>query len=393
MQKALTDFDCRKAKGDPERRSELHDGRVAGLSLRITPSGIKSWSFIYRSHGKRHRITLGRYPAMTLADARQRGLEAQGRVYKGEPPEKARRALSGADIGTVKNLVDLFLPAYRASGKKSWGEVKRDLSNHVLAPIGHRAPNDVRKRDLMPILLKFEAQPYTFNRLLSHLGSLFKWAALHDHIEANPTAGIERLPVQSRDRILTPKELGAIWKACDVVGWPWAPFIRLLMLTGQRRNEVAGMIRGHIDHNTGVWNIPGELTKNARAHLVPLSKTALDIITAVPVFLNSDGNGSPFVFPARGNLEAHISGFSDGKEQVDAHSKVTGWRLHDLRRTVATGLAEMQVAPVAIEAVLNHSSGARGGVAGTYNRYAYLVEKKAALDAWAARLDGIIAIL
>ena len=242
----------------------------------------------------------------------------------------------------------------------------------------------------MPLLLKFEAQPYTFNRLLSHLGSLFKWAALHDHIEANPIAGIERLSVQSRDRVLTPKELRAIWQACEVVGWPWGPFVRLLMLTGQRRNEVAGMTRGHINHDTNVWNIPGHLTKNARTHLVPLPKTALDIIEAVPAFVSPNGNRSPFVFPARGNLDAHISGFSDGKEQVDAHSQVTGWRLHDLRRTVATGLAEMQVAPVVIEAVLNHSSGTRGGVAGTYNRYTYLNEKTAALDAWATHLGDIV---
>lgn len=390
MAKHLSDLECRKAKPDPGRRVELHDGKVPGLSLRITTAGVKSWSFIFRQHGKRSRITLGRYPALTLEKAREKATEAQGRVYKGETPEKARKALSGAEIATMSQMIDAFVAFYKASGKRSWAGLEMDLSNHVKPEIGHRVPAAIRKGDLKPILHRFELQPYLHNRLLSHLGGMFKWAAEHDHVEANPVVGIRRKKVQSRDRVLTDAELKAIWTACGTVGWPYGPFFRLLMITGQRRGEVAAMSRGLIGHNTRLWEIPPEIAKNGRAHLVPLPQLAMDIIDAAPVFEDENGKPSPWVFPAQTKIENHLTTFSDGKELLDKVSGVTGWRGHDLRRTMATNLAGLGISGEVIEAALNHVSGTRAGVAGVYNRHAYLDERRAALDAWAARLQAIV---
>jgi integrase len=180
---------------------------------------------------------------------------------------------------------------------------------------------------------------------------------------------------------LTSSELVAFWRVADAERREFGALLKLLLLTGSRLNEVAGMQRAELSDDGATWTIPGERTKNGRVHVVPLSPLVRELIASV-------GTGTDLVFTANGTTV--VSGWSKIKNRLDAAMQIPPWRFHDLRRTCATGMAELGIAPHIVEAVLNHVSGARAGVAGTYNRAAYAGEKKAALERWAAHVEGLI---
>ena len=190
---------------------------------------------------------------------------------------------------------------------------------------------------------------------------------------------------ESRDRVLEPDELAALWRACDSLGWPFGPLVQLLIVTGQRIGEVGTMRWEHLDLDRSEWRLPAAAVKTKRAHVVPLSPLALEIIASLPRL------GDGYVFPAR-KAGSHnpVSGFSKTKRKLDALSGVASWRYHDLRRTLATGMQRLGVRLEVTEAVLNHVSGSRAGIVGVYQRHEYGPEKRAALDAWAREVERII---
>jgi integrase len=185
----------------------------------------------------------------------------------------------------------------------------------------------------------------------------------------------------ARDRVLTDAEVGQVWRACGASGEPFGSAVRLLLLTGCRLNEVAGMRTPELSDDGATWTIPGERTKNGRAHVVPLSPQAREVLAGVLRISDS------LVFTTNGRTP--VSGWSKVKRRLDRAAEIPSWRLHDLRRTAATGMAELGVPPHVVEAALNHVSGARAGVAGTYNRAAYAAEKRAALERWGAHVAGL----
>jgi integrase len=191
--------------------------------------------------------------------------------------------------------------------------------------------------------------------------------------------GIER----SRDRVLTDRELRSFWSATEDLGFPFGPTFQLMALTGQRRGEIAGMRWSQINMDQSVWTIPASVAKNGRAHEVPLSTLAQDIIGALPRFAGAD-----FVFTTTG--VSPVSGFGRAKDRLDFTMESAEWRLHDLRRTVASGMARLGIAPHVIEKVLNHVSGEISGVAAVYNRHGYQAEKAEALEAWAKEIQTIV---
>ena len=196
-------------------------------------------------------------------------------------------------------------------------------------------------------------------------------------------------PETRRDRVLSDDELCIIWTACDAVGWPSGDLVRLLMMTGARRNEVAGMEWRELDLKTCAWTLPPARSKNGREHVIPLSDAAVDIIAELPCI-----EGLRFVFSTTGRTS--ISGFSNRKLDLDkAIAEINGtsiptWTLHDIRRTVATNLQKLGVRLEVTEAVLNHISGSRAGIVGVYQRHSWADEKRAALDAWARKLHAIV---
>ncbi|MEZ5817407.1 MAG: site-specific integrase [Hyphomicrobiaceae bacterium] len=199
-------------------------------------------------------------------------------------------------------------------------------------------------------------------------------------LETSPCQGIKK-PANnnSRERVLDADEMAAVWKGADLVGYPFGPIVKLLILTAQRRNEVSQMQWSQIDFEAATWSLPSELTKNKRPHVVPLAPVALALLKSMPRMT------SDYVFPARGEHPT-FAHFSRGKSRLDALAGVSEWTLHDLRRTAATHMAQLGVAPHVIERLLNHVSGTFGGVAGVYNRFQYLDEMRAALTLWQDRV-------
>jgi len=230
--------------------------------------------------------------------------------------------------------------------------------------------------------------------MFSCLSKTFAWLVQHRRVDKNPCAGVHRPDApKARDRVLTDAEIVKFWSAAAAERREFAALLKLLLLTGCRLNEVAGMTRPQLSNDGASWNIPGARTKNGRPHVVPLAPLAREILASVA------GEGA-LVFTTTGDKP--VSGWSKIKNRMDdtmlesARKEgddvtIPPWRFHDLRRTCATGMAELGIAPHIIEAVLNHVSGARAGVAGIYNRALHSSEKKAALERWAAHIQRLVA--
>jgi integrase len=205
-----------------------------------------------------------------------------------------------------------------------------------------------------------------------------------DLLPTAPTAGVKAPAKETaRERVLTDAELAAVWRAADALGPAARAFVRLLILTGQRRDEVAGLRWADVDLDAAggaVWTLPREATKADRTHEVPLSAAAVAILAGLP-------REGEYVLSTTGGRRP-ISGYSKVKARLDELAGVTGWRFHDLRRTAGTGLARLGVAVATISRVLNHTE---GGVTKIYNRYGYLDEKRAALNRWAAHVEWLVA--
>ena len=251
------------------------------------------------------------------------------------------------------------------------------------------------------------------NRTLARLKTFFSWALDEDLIDNDPTARVRRrVKETARDRALSDDEIRLFWAGCDKLGWPFGPIFKLLLLTAQRRDEVGTMEWAELDAPaTRRWTIPREKAKNDRAHEVHLSELAVEIIRELPKIsrTRADGTGSepsPCLFTTNG--ERPVSGFSKAKERLEKHTvqllraefeeagkdptkaEIEGWILHDLRRTAATGMARLNIAPHVVDRILNHVSETIRGVAAVYNRHAYLEERKAALEAWGRYVESLV---
>jgi integrase len=260
----------------------------------------------------------------------------------------------------------------------------------IMAKWGSRDIQSISKRDVIEVLdaIVDRGSPVTANRLRAHLNTLFNWAKGRDIIQATPLDGIKPpAPEKARDRVLTPYEIRLFWQATAGMEYPFRPLYRVLVLTGQRLREVAEMTWQEVDGDT--WTLPGSRSKNGDEHVVPLSPEVVAILEALPRI-------GRFIFTTTG--KSPVSGFTRAKERVDrlmietANRTLTAsadpvaippFTIHDLRRTAATGMAGLRFPPHVVEAVLNHRSGTRRGVAGVYNRFNYAEEKRAAIEAWA----------
>ena len=214
----------------------------------------------------------------------------------------------------------------------------------------------------------------------------FAWAAKRDKVSANPFLALPMPDAgPARDRVLTDDELAAIWRAAAATPGSFGRLVQLLLLTGQRRDEVAQMAWSEISPDRTTWTIPGSRTKNGKPHLVPLSEMASGLL---PAETDAAERDTALVFP--GQRGTAFSGWSKSKAEIDEHAGVTGWRIHDLRRTLATGLQALGVRLEVTESVLNHISGSRAGIVGVYQRREWAAEKRAALDSWTQQVQGML---
>jgi integrase len=243
----------------------------------------------------------------------------------------------------------------------------------------------ITRQDVGRLLKGIEdrGSPVQANRQRARLHTLFRWAVKEELIAANPVTNVDKIIRETaRDRVLTDEEIVAFWTGCDRLGWPFGALYKLLLLTAQRRTEVAGMTWGELDLKKHLWTIPRERAKNDRAHEVHLSDLAIEIIENLP------RQDTPLVFSTTGST--HVSGYSRSKGALDRAMGADDWILHDLRRTAATGMAKLNIAPHVVDKILNHVSGTIRGVAAIYNRHAYTEERASALEAWSRYVESLV---
>jgi integrase len=277
--------------------------------------------------------------------------------------------------------VPLFIQLYAKPKNRGWKESERLLGK--FQSLFGTPLTKITRSDVVRVLDEIVASgtPYRANRALSALKKLMNWALDRGMIDVNPIAGLKPPHRErARDVVLSDEELLSVMNAARAEGYPFGNALEMLILTGQRRSEVAEMRWSEIDLERAIWTIPAARSKNGHSHEVPLSSQAVSLLRSLPRFLSSD-----WVFTTTGRVP--ISGFGRVKHRLHVAAGMPNWRIHDIRRTVASGMARIGVDPHVIEKVLNHKSGIISGVAAVYNRYAYEGEKREALERWATHIS------
>ena len=381
----------------------LWDDRLLGFGLKVTVKGGKVFVFQYRLGGrgaKVRRYTIGRFGKLTVEAAREIAEGLARKVAEGVDPqmqkvEQARRQVDLAFGTYIERFRDDCL-------KKEWKATHKYayslLTTHALPKLGSKALCDISRKDVKEVLAPVLGKAATASNVFAVMRRLFSWALEHEDIERSPLEGMRPPPLpSSRDRVLSDEELSLVWEGAGRLGYPFGPMVQLLILTGARREEVAGMDWAELNRTGRVWSLPAARSKNATAAEQPLSDMAVTVLDGLAkrVKLKEGWPKAGFIFSTTG--ETSVSGFSRAKQRLDkeigkiaATTKIQPpqpWRLHDLRRTLATGMQKLGVRLEVTEAVLNHVSGSRSGVVGIYQRYNWMDEKRVALADWAAHVQ------
>lgn len=424
--------DTVKAKGGA--RLEVRDAKMPGLELRVSPSGSKTWVLRYRrqSDGAKRTHTLGSLVDMTLEEARGAAQEARRAVAKGADPAADKRARKVAE--TFKDLSDDWLELHAEPNKdpRAVADDKSMLKRHILPEIGSMRAVEVTKRDVIRLLDTVAAKPdarqerktegakrlkasrrltHRPNRVFELVRAIFRWGVGRDVLKTDPTFGVSP-PIKKekpRERDLSADEIRTLWQALDRApayretlrrkdgDFPMrrgtALAIKIALATAQRIGEVSGIAVSELDLNdtAPMWVIPGERTKNGEPNRVPLSPIAVKLIKEAMQLAGE----SAWLFPSRkseseGAIDPHAA--TKALERARPDIGIADVRVHDLRRTAATRMAELGVSPHTVSLVLNHVSVRRGTITGrVYDRYSYDREKREALGAWGARLERILA--
>jgi integrase len=409
-------------KAPARGRAEYFDRALPGFGLRIADGGRRTWFVMYRVAGKKVRETIGTMNGIpSVAKARDLARlsiqQAQQGIHPVRAREAAQRAATSRALKTFAAVADRYLAEYveRNSRPATIKETRRILERDVKPRWGSRPIIEIARYDINELLDEI-ADRGAFvqsNRTLARLKTLFSWALDQELVASDPTRAVrKRVKEMARDRALSSDEIRCFWVGCEKLGWPFGPLYKLLLLTAQRRDEVGSMEWQELQLDRRIWTIPREKAKNDRRHEVHLSDLALEVIKNLPrIVVPSGADGEPaadvdFVFTTTGRVP--VSGYSHAKARLDRHmldalrtvfseigedaakAAIGGWILHDLRRTAATGMAALKVAPHVVDRILNHVSGTIRGVAAVYNRHAYLEERKAALDAWSRYIEALV---
>lgn len=389
---ALSDLGIKKLSPKNER-FEVSDGK--GLSLRVMPTGTKTWVFRYMIDGKARRMTFGTYPTITLSEARELHARAMQEVERGfDPGAKQKEAKSIRKAApTVADLLDEFWDMelmHKASGK----EQKRLMIKDALPAWGTRKAMTITRRDAVLLVDNVRVRaPITANRLQGVLVRMFNFAAERGILEHSPLAGMRKKPEQARQRVLNDEEIKLLWAALDLDNKAMDIFrvsklaLKMILLTGQRPGEICGMTWAELDAAC-CWNIPAERRKGKEAQSVPLTDMAMEIVEQARQYSGK----SPFVFTSSHKINEPLTSHALSKallrhwEQIGFKEQFTP---HDLRRTLRTRLAEIGIDDVIAERVLGHKL---QGIMAVYNRHGYDMEKRQALEKWARKLRQIVGI-
>ncbi len=386
----LTDAKIRAMKPSKERKILWEDGGT-GMGIRIFPSGVKSFIFMYRFDGKARMMTIGKYPQVGLASARSKAVHAKEKLLKGIDPgqELIKEKKADRDAFTVKDLVEEYLEKWAKPRKRSWKEDQRILHKDIVSRWGRRKAKNIQRRDIVILLdeLVDRGAPIQANRTLAVTRKMFNFAVGRSILEASPCVSIDAPSKENRrDRALSEDEILKFWDRLDhakmAEGTKLA--LRLQLVTAQRKGEIAGAEWTDFDLSRGWWTIPAEKAKNNVLHRVPLSPLALNLLQEI----KEHSGESRWLFPgARG--DGHIT------EPAIDHALRNNFDVfemdhfvpHDLRRTAASQMTGSGVSRLTVSKILNHVD---GGVTAVYDRHTYDAEKRQALGTWARKLESIL---
>ncbi len=398
-----------------ERDQFIRDPELKGFGLKVTPGGTKTYFLEWRMGGRntrKGRHTIGRHGSPWTPDtARNEAKRVLGLVKNGVDPtaERTERHREAVELA-FDDYADLFVERYaKRNQPRSWAATKRALHRDAKPVLHNRPLPQITRSEIVQLVERLsDRSPGEARAAHKALRKLFRWAVQRGDIDRSPIADMEPpSPSASRDRVLSDVELAEVWYAACGLEAPFGPIVRLLVTTGQRRNEVAAMRWSEVDFSNATWTIPAERAKNAKVHIVPLNALAMSALEEMRPQADKTVKADSLIFTTTGKTPP--SGWSRAKQRIDAAilakreqaaaemeadiDSVTAparWTLHDLRRTLATGLQRLGVRFEVTEAVLNHISGSRSGVAGIYQRHSWADEKRAALDAWGAHVERLI---
>lgn len=391
----------------------LWDTELRGFGLQVTPAGAKSYIYQYRTGGRestKRRYTIGRHGSpWTPATARQECERLALLVAQGIDPadvdhERRRQAVDLAFTPYVETFTNGYLKAHW----KDWERIARMLRREPAQVLRNKPLPHITRADVIAVLDRLADRPAVARICYATLRKLFAWAEGRGEIDRSPIGAQFPSPkvVPSRDRILSDDELALLWRAADKIGYPFGPMYQLLLVTGARREEAAGLSWAELDRNAREWTLPSSRAKNKQVHIIPLNELALRILDQIA---DVEASAKKPTWPIMGLVfsttgKTGVSGHSKAKARIDqqmialeaerAEREGEGsrplppWRVHDIRRTVATGLQRLGIRFEVTEAVLNHVSGARSGIAGVYQRHDWKVEKQRALEVWCRHLEG-----
>jgi integrase len=364
-------------------RVDYFDENVVGLALRVTSADVKTWTLLYRFDGRLRRLTLGRFPTVKLAKARGLANDALLRVADGTDPaaEKraARTAMRFAELGT------LYITKHAKPRKKSWRDDARLIRTKLNPKLKAIPLTEIKRRDIRELVEGIaKTAPTQGNRVLALVRKMLNFAIEQDLLEANPAQHVPRPAVEhSRSRVLSESELRALWAATEREEAPVRAFYRLRLLTAQRGGEVVRMRWADLDLTAGWWTIPPEHAKNGLAHRVALNPQAVAIVKS----LKPAKRVGLLVFPSSDPKVPALKPIRGSSKRLSRVAKLGDFRGHDLRRTAATMMASAGVSRVVIGKILNH---VEPGVTAVYDRASYDAEKRAALDAWGAKVEAVL---
>ena len=347
----LTDLSIRKLKLPKTGRKIYFDDSLPGFGVRVSTK-YKSFIVLYGRDGIRRYQTIGRYPALPLSEARR---EAMGLLAT----QPFIRSNTRYDEAVRNYLFDCE--------SKNRPETIRQYRTYLDIPWNKKV-SDVNRSDVLKHLNTLKDRPSAYIHALTSLKVFFNWCLRNEIIDKHPIAGEKTTPIPARDRVLLPEEIQAVWNYDSP---HFSTIIKLCLLTGQRRSEIASIVPDWIHED--VLTFPVEITKNKRRHAIPISPLAIDLLEGVPFGKHGAWNG-----------------WSNGKRRIDKYVDIPHWTIHDLRRTFSTIHAEIGTPIHITEKLLNHASGSVSGVAGVYNRYSYLDEMRQAQDKYEHCLMNIV---
>jgi integrase len=364
------------------------DDSLPGFGIRYRGGRAGVYGVRYSLGGQDRRLSYGPVSKIKLTDARLWARKQFTAVAEKTDPAVARAKAAAKVSDSMKLHIDEFLSHLAAEGRARTyiQENARSLKKYF-AGLHRFGPNDIDLTMVSEQLkaIRAERGPIAAARSRAHLSGLYGWMMGEGLAKINPVHGTNKTDSKPRDRVLSDQEIGAIWNALDD-GDDYSDVVRLLILVGARRDEIASLSWSEINFGGRQIELPSSRTKNRREFIIPLSPTALDILKA-----RTPRESSNYVF---GRGEGGFSGYSKAKAALDEKVKLArDWRLHDFRRTLSTVMHErLKILPHVVEATINHVSGHRAGVAGVYNRSEYLDDKRAALERYADHIAAIVGV-